>query len=240
MSAKTIVSLADEKKECQAAKAALEVELERLKSWGDINPHEFKELAEKGIQVLLFEVPKAEYKDFGENVKVLRLEETKTSVKFILFELGAEGEREVIDSINNYRVELPDISTMELKNKIDEQNSRIEALDEKIISYAGYMDSIKKAIKSCEKEIEFEVFASGMMNEDISADGEQKVSCFNGYVEAENVDLLKQKAKENSWGLVIEEPTEEDNVPTKLKNNKFVSLIYPLTDFLNTYLLLYQ
>ena len=32
----------------------------------------------------------------------------------------------------------------------------------------------------------------------------------------------------------MEEPTEEDNVPTKLKNNKFVSLIYPLTDFLGT------
>ena len=41
-------------------------------------------------------------------------------------------------------------------------------------------------------------------------------------------------ATENSWGLFIEEPTKEDNVPTKLKNNKFVSLIYPLTDFLGT------
>ena len=32
----------------------------------------------------------------------------------------------------------------------------------------------------------------------------------------------------------MEEPSVEDNVPTKLKNNKFVSLIYPLTDFLGT------
>ncbi len=30
------------------------------------------------------------------------------------------------------------------------------------------------------------------------------------------------------------DPTEDDNVPTKLQNNKFVSLIYPLTDFLGT------
>ena len=41
-------------------------------------------------------------------------------------------------------------------------------------------------------------------------------------------------AKENAWGLIISDPTEEDNAPTKLKNNKFVSLIYPLTDFLGT------
>lgn len=232
--AKTIVSLADEKKGYQAEKVALEVELERLKSWGDIDPHAFSDLAEKGISVHLFEMPKSEYMELGEGAKTIRLEETKTSVKFLIAELGLEGEREVISSINNYLVELPLYSTAELRQKVDELNNCIEAVDEKIIAHAGYMDSIKKAIKSCEKEIEFEVFASGMMNEDISADGEQKVSCFNGYVEAENVDLLKQKAKENSWGLVIEEPTEEDNVPTKLKNNKFVSLIYPLTDFLNT------
>ena len=33
---------------------------------------------------------------------------------------------------------------------------------------------------------------------------------------------------------MVEDPTPEDDVPTKLKNNKFVSLIYPLTDFLGT------
>ena len=229
-----IVSLAEKKKGYISEKLAIQVELERIKSWGDIDPHSIKELAEKGVKIYLYEMPKAEYRDFGEYIRTVRLEETKTSVKFLIAESGVEGEREVINSINNYRVELPQISTTELKQKVDGLNSNIEALDEEIISYAGYMDAIKKAVKACEKEIEFEVFASGMMNEDISADGDLSVACFNGYVEAENVELLKQKAKENSWGLVIEEPTEEDNVPTKLKNNKFVSLIYPLTDFLNT------
>ena len=60
------------------------------------------------------------------------------------------------------------------------------------------------------------------------------VAYFTGYIEAENLDGLKSAAAENSWGLIAQDPTEEDNVPTKLKNNKFVSLIYPLTDFLGT------
>ena len=234
--AKEIVSLADEKKDCLAERIAIQAEIERVKNWGEIAPESFKNLADQGISVLLYEMPKTEYQELGESAKVLKMGETKTSVQFLIVELGIEGEREVIDSLNNYRVELPQVSTTELMRKVDELNGRIEVLDEKIISYAGYMGSIKKAMKACEKEIEFEVYASGMMNEDISADGngDLSVSCFNGYVEAENIDFLKQKAKENAWGLVIEEPTEEDNVPTKLKNNKFVSLIYPLTDFLNT------
>ena len=232
--AKTINDLAEERKECQAEKIAIDAEIERVKNWGDLDPRSFGELAECGINVLLYEMPKTEYEDLGECVNVIRLDETKVSVRFLIVELGKEGEREVIDSINNYRVELPQISTDELRQKADELNNRVEVLSEKIYSYASYVASIKKAIKSCEKEIEFEIIASGMMSEEISADGELSVSCFSGYVEAENVALLKEKAKENAWGLVIDEPTEEDNVPTKLKNNKFVSLIYPLTDFLNT------
>ena len=35
-------------------------------------------------------------------------------------------------------------------------------------------------------------------------------------------------------GLLAEDPTEEDDAPTKLQNNKFVSLVYPLTDFLGS------
>ena len=51
------------------------------------------------------------------------------------------------------------------------------------------------------------------------------VSYFRGYLEAENLDRLKKAAKDNAWGLLAEDPTEADNVPTKLKNNRFVSLI---------------
>lgn len=233
--AKEVVDLAEERKDCQAERIAIEVELERLKSWGDFDPQSIKELAEKGIEILLFDVPKSEYEKLDDCVKILSLEETKTSVKFMIVRSGAEKEAEVIDSLSNYRFELPQRSAAELNQKVEELNQRVEALDEKIVSYAGYVNSVKKAIKAYEKENEFEVFATGMMDEDISTDnkGDVSVSYFKGYVEAENLDLLKKEAKENSWGLIIEEPTEEDNVPTKLKNNKFVSLVYPLTDFLN-------
>ena len=71
---------------------------------------------------------------------------------------------------------------------------------------------------------------------ELSEDATRLVSIayFKGYVEAEKLDIIKKTASDNSWGLLIEEPTVEDNVPTKLKNNKFVSLIYPIMDFLGT------
>lgn len=231
--AKEIVALEDEKKLCVAERITLSAELDRLASWGELDPEALAALAEKGVDISLYELPKAAYDALGEGVKTLPLQKTKSSVKFLLIRSGSEEEAEIVDSLKAYRLEMPAVSTAEIKEKIKALNARINGIDEKIASFAVYTDSIKKAVKACEKEIEFEVYATGMANEAVSADG-KSVSYFTGYVEDENLESLKKTAKENAWGLLVEEPTQEDNVPTKLKNNKFVSLIYPLTDFLGT------
>ena len=123
-----------------------------------------------------------------------------------------------------------------MKQRLLELSTRMDEIDETISANACYVESIKKAVQSVEKEIEFETYATGMADEKLSPESEASltVSYFTGYIEAENLDRLKQTAQSNSWGLLVEEPSVEDNVPTKLKNNKFVSLIYPLTDFLGT------
>ncbi|MBR3788699.1 MAG: ATPase, partial [Clostridia bacterium] len=231
---KEIASLAEEKKACLSEKITLSGELERIKNWGEIVPATIAELKCKGVEVSFYEMPNAEYDTLGEAVKTVSIEKTKNSVKFLLIKTGNEGEDEVIDSLRNYRFELPKISNQEITLKIEEKINRISEIDEKISSYAGYVKSMKNAIKTCEKEIEFEVYNTGMADESVSSDGNISIAYFTGYVEEENLPKIKETAKENSWGLIVSDPTEEDNVPTKLKNNKFVSLIYPLTDFLGT------
>ena len=234
--ANEIAALDQERKECQAERIALDSELERLKSWGEVNPHSINELAAKGYEFLFYEMPKAEYEALADSVKTVKIDSNKSSVKFILLKSNTEDEEEILSSLNVYRLVLPQMSTEEMEQKISEQNSGIAEIDRKIASYGCYVNSIKNAIKAIAKEIEFETYATGMTNENLSADNSKAVSVayFKGYIEADNLDKLKETAAENSWGLLVEEPSEEDNVPTKLKNNKFVSLIYPLTDFLGT------
>lgn len=233
--AKEITSLAEEKKAYLNERLTLISELERLKKWGDVNPADIDDLLKNGINISFYEIPKAEYDTLPETVKTISLEKTKNSVKFALIKSGAECE-EFADSLKSYCFELPQISTSDIKEKLEEISKSLESIDQKIIGYAGYKDGIKNTVKACEKEIEFEIYASGMAEEKLSENDKNNVSIayFTGYVEEENLTRLKEIAKDNSWGLLIEEPTEEDNVPTKLKNNKFVSLIYPLTDFLGT------
>ena len=231
--ANEIMTLTEEKKEYITEKGSLNVELERLNDWGDVDPDAISELASKGVTVGFYEMPKSEYEKLTDSIKTVIIRADKVTVKFLLSGTLKEEDKVLLEK---YRLTLPKISTAKMKQKIGELEKRISETDEQIASYAGYTDSFKNAINTLEKEIEFETYSTGMTDEKLSCDEEKAVSVvhFTGYIEAENVDKLKQTASENSWGLVISEPEAKDNVPTKLKNNKFVSLIYPLTDFLGT------
>ena len=231
-----IQALDAEKKQCGAERIALSSELDRLKSWGDIDPSSLSDLEAKGYEISFYEMPMTEYELLPESIKTVRIDATKSTVRFMLLKSNKEELDEDVSSLNVYRLALPQISTSNMKQRLLELSTRMDEIDETISANACYVESIKKAVQSVEKEIEFETYATGMADEKLSPESEASltVSYFTGYIEAENLDRLKQTAQSNSWGLLVEEPSVEDNVPTKLKNNKFVSLIYPLTDFLGT------
>ncbi len=231
--AKTIASLMEEQKGCVSKKAERQTELDRLKSWGEINLDELAFLAEKGIFLSLCEMKPAEYETLDKDAKIIVLDRTKDVIRFLALK---DGSAEADEIFANYEVMLPEMSTSKLRDSIKELEQRIQAIEEEITSYAVYTKSLKQAVTALKKEIEFETYYSGMDEEALTDDSENGISVvhFLGYIPAEDLDQLKTAAQENAWGLLIEDPTPEDDVPTKLKNNKFVSLIYPMTDFLGT------
>ena len=229
--AEKVAALSEEKRKSLADRVALVVELERLKSWGEIDIGMFRELAEKRIDIPIYEMPTKEYNILLEYAKTVRISASKAAVRFMLVESDPQNV-DLLPSLSPYRFVLPQMSTAQMRQKIVDLDARMNAIDAEIAAFASYTSSLKAAVKAIEKEIEFETYATGMATEDLTE--ENKVAYFTGYIEEENLDHLKQLAADNAWGLLAEDPTQEDNVPTKLKNNKFVSLIYPLTDFLNT------
>ena len=237
LSISTMIQVLDEeKKQCQAERISITSELDRLASWGDIDPSSISELESKGYEISFYEMPKSEYEHLSESVKTVRIASTKTSVRFMLLNSGTKDIDETTSLPAEYRLSLPQNSTNRMRERLSELVARIDEIDTLISSKACYIESIKKAVLAIEKEIEFETYATGMGDENLSPDSDRSISIayFTGYIEAENLDKLKRTAENNSWGLLVQEPTEDDHVPTKLKNNKFVSLIYPLTDFLGT------
>ncbi len=225
-----IIALSAERAELSSSVNSLVSELARLDSWGEIDPAELKALADNGISISLYEIPTSEYKALDDSVQTVALSKTKNTVRFVL----TSGE--LHENMKQYLVKLPDISTSEIRKSISKMRSRAEAIEAELRSYCLCTDIMQNAILEIGKETEFEIYESGMDSQSLSESPESGVNIayFVGYLPAQDSDKIKALAKENSWGLLITDPTPEDNAPTKLQNNKFVSLIYPLTDFLGT------
>ncbi len=225
--------LSKEKANIIAEKASLSSQIDKFKAWGEINPYDISYLAEKNIYLYLYEMPSAEYKKLDTSLKTIVISTTKKSVKFALISFDEADYPP--NQADIYKVKLPELSTSEIAEKLQNTDNRLKETEEKIKNLACYNDSLRKAISILQKDVEFEIYSTGMQSENLSnTENNTTVAYFTGYIPTEDLEKLKLTAKENSWGLLAEDPTEEDNVPTKLKNNRFVSLIYPLTDFLGT------
>ena len=228
-------SLQEEQKKCYADISAYQAELERIRAWGDIDPKEIASLAEKGIVLSFHEMSPSVYDRLGDAARTIVLERTKDIVRFLLLNDGTLTEEDKTQ-LERSRFKLPDVSTGELRKKLEDAQRQLQSIKEELEELAAYGPGMERAVAALKKEVEFETYASGMGEEDLSEDASGKVSVayLVGFLPAEDLGRLQRMARENAWGLLAEDPTEEDDAPTKLRNNKFVSLVYPVTDFLGS------
>lgn len=205
-------------------------EIERFSRWGDVDPADLRFLAEKGYFLFLYEIPAEYYSLIPETEKVLKVFSDKNLVRFILVSDNGNVPQDLPSQA--VLVTLPSKSTRLLREENEDYKSKIKAIERQIYSFSSCKTGIEKNLKILEKEIEFENIYSGMDGEE--GEGSLRLSWLTGFVPAKELKKVEMLAKQEKWGFLSDEPGEEDAVPTKLENNKVVSLIYPVSDFLGT------
>lgn len=221
-----VCDLSGERKALQDAVFAAERDKARFEKWGDFEPDEFRSLAQNGVKAYLYEVSLQSYAKNTAEVPIITLSTDKKNnmARFIAFD-RVPGE---------YPYPLPERSIREInedRHKKEEEIAKIEANLTHLSRFSSLIDKEKKKIAA---EIEFEAAKAGMDKEVSDVSGsDMTVSWITGYAPAPDIGVLKRAASENGWAFCAADPEPDDvNVPTKLKNSKLVSLIYPLTDFL--------
>ncbi len=229
--ARTVAARTTEATRCRETLQLQQREQDRLKDWGEIDPATIQELAQRGVQLTLCELPPQTFEALQPETVTLVLSRTKQLLRLIV--VGSPHEEDA-GAVSAHRVPLPGCSTAELQQRIATDKQRLQTIDDELKGYAAYIDSLKIAIAALQKAVELECYATGMAQEALNDSETVSVAYITGYIPAEDLEKLQTAATENAWGLLAEDPTEEDDVPTKLHNNRLVSLIYPLTDFLGT------
>ena len=227
---KHILDISDKKKKLLEEIASDAAEIERFANWGQVDIEDFAFLKEKGISFKMYEIPEDKYGLIDEKVTTICVNRIKKIVRFLLID-ASEDRPEGLPP-EAFEVPMPVLSTKDLAKRVEDNEAEISKIEEELKSETVYISQIQDFKSNLESDIQFETIYSGMGQENSGKTTD--LAWLTGYVPVDSFDKLKDCVTKNSWAMAASDPTEEDNVPTKLKNNKFVSLIYPLTDFLGT------
>lgn len=206
------------------------IELERLESWGGVNLEDLAYLKEKGVCLHLYEIPASKYTRLPEDFETIFVNKDKNNARFVL--ITKDGQVPSSMPAEAFAVSLPEKSTADMIKENQHWKEQVKTMDSTLLASVCKVDLLKTAIAEKQKQIEFENAFSGMQAEETSEP--TALAWLTGYVPKENAEAVKSLSEEQKWGYASFDPTDEDPVPTKLKNNKLVSLIYPVTDFLGT------
>ncbi|ULQ59826.1 V-type ATP synthase subunit I [Brucepastera parasyntrophica] len=230
-----VLELRDEHSAVFETMSKVERDFDRLAYWGEVDPSDFDYLAEKGLYLFPFEMSVASYMALPETVRSIVVSRDKKEIRCVIWgeddllhEDMPSGARELI---------LPEKSTAELRAEYEKAEQRLPHIRQELKDLIPYINSISELKKDLNKDIEFEVVHSGMPLVPLGTDetdSKGHVAWLTGFIPEEKASVLAETAKQNGWAFMATDPSEEDNVPTLLKNNRFVNLISPLTDFLGT------
>ena len=223
-----VTSLFDEKSKAQSEIGRYQLELDRLSRWGGINLEDFSYLSEKGVHLHLYEIPANKYATLPEDIETVFVNQDKNTARFLLF---TRDENLPVLPAEAFAVAMPEKSTSEMIADIKALNGKIASINSTLLATTEKIKFLKDEINKKAKQVEFENAFSGMPSD--SAEN-HALAWLTGYVPTENVEDVKKLAEAEKWGFAAVDPEADDPVPTKIKNNKLVSLIYPVTDFLGT------
>lgn len=217
---KNVLKLSDEITSLHVTIEEKTREIDRISSWGDFDPGLLQTLAQHGIFLRLIELPAKRLAALpGE---AILLDSARGRARALLFA--------------NRALDLPDevIEFMPSDRPLSQHQIELKALHEqlaekqqKMTESAAYANSLKSAIAILERELALETLRSGMMTEG-------PLAWFAGWIPARDEAVIQAAASRLHWGLVLDDPQEEEQPPTKIENPSAIRMAQPVFDFLGT------
>ncbi|RKX74556.1 MAG: V-type ATP synthase subunit I [Spirochaetes bacterium] len=216
------LTLTDEKRDISEELDRLRREEERLSQWGDFDPAEIRELADKGIRIKLFELTPDQFEEVSERPNIFIISRTKTIVRFAVALLGDE---EILKDMKE--TPIPQRGLSEVRDNIEEKERRLEEIDRELLKLSEKQNFISQSLQNLNEKIEFEEVKYGMGKE-------EKLAYLTGFAPLPKIDILRKTASNHGWALLVEDPREDDPVPTLIENPKWIRIIQPVFNLMST------
>ena len=220
--------IVDELLEKMHSRSVLERELDALKEaehwyaeWSKVSLDDLSELEEKGFYLKLYQLSPSAWKEVESKENLFALSENKENVKVAMLSRDPE------ENLDFRPISVPELPYKKVVSRSKEIEKELAAIEKVINGHHRHIDLIKIYADGLIKDRQFAGIENGLgMVENIAY--------LQGFVPQEEASTIEKTAENKGWGFVEEEPSEEDNPPTKLKNAKWIKIIEPVFDFLGT------
>ncbi len=212
--AKHIVGLRKRLEQLKEYSGTLKARIASWQRWGDFDPEEIEKLRQKGIYIRLYEIPAKQLKDLPQGVIVKEIF-TSAGVAHC-----AVISRDKSD-INLREVPLPKLGLEKMRTRLYEDGRMIELIQDDICKYLTYVKGLERVKRQLGGKLGLSEAINGMADSD-------SIVYLRGYIPFDKENILQEAAQKQNWGVVIEEPSEEDRVPTLTRNPRWVSIINPV------------
>ena len=193
---------------------------QKARPWGDFSHEIIKKLEEENIKIKFLIGSKKKYLDLIDaEFPVEIISEHGNLVYFILIQKG--GEEITIDADE---VKLPEITSLEIKKKIEEIESTVAQINKNLDVHAG--SSIPRLTEFKNKNLDSLKFENVIFNTTVEAD--EKLMVLEGWIPATRKITIDEFLQKNNVLFVTEKATLNDKVPILLKNNRFSKLFEPV------------
>ncbi len=214
-----VVSLLSKIEQIKEEMSFRRAEILNWEPWGNFNPADLALLEKNGYFVYL-----GEGRVKGEYV---------VPAEVVLEEVSNEKGKRRFFAISKDQVDLPftvirppAMSLEKMKAAQKHDQAEIDHIESELAEYIQYVELFEDALEAHKDTLCFEETVKGMKDFD-------KLVSLRGYSPIDLSLKVKEKAKIKQWAVLIEDPAEEDKVPTLLKNPRWVNLIKPVFDIIN-------
>jgi V/A-type H+-transporting ATPase subunit I len=187
--------------------------------WDDFDLSKIERLRAHGVKVKLCIAAKKEYEAY--NFGALVHEVVQISANQVYFVVIGKSEK----PIPFESVKVPKRTLSELIAAEEQLQNDNETIQQELASYAACLPNLKARLNSIENQLTF-AMAQGSYHE------HQKGSILSltGWFPSETEPDLIQYLKNEQLSYAIEAPKPENDVPVKLKNDRYSKLFEPITN----------
>ena len=216
--ARRLIESAAELKQLETEIKELDIECERIEVWGRFDPDDTKELKNKGLIIQLFQGHERELKKMAH--PGFHIISRRGSTLFI----AAVSEKGLLNTPLQ-EIKMPSRGLTEIETLLEEKKGKLLNIKKRFLQLSKKGNCINKTLARDRDILTYEEARAGMGKEG-------NISFLTGFCPEPEIKRLGEIATEKQWGIVIEDPSADDPVPTLVRYSKWTRLFRPVMDFL--------